>query len=212
MTDHRSALGSRRRRAWAFSTLSVTVAVGFAAAGCSGSQQTASAPVAAASSAIASSSPAPASALPSSPAPSASPLPAVSWKPATAPSRSSAASAPASSPAAAGAANAVIRDCKQQSVTRPAQFVLACGDGTTSLGSLKWSGWGAPTATATGVYETVVCSPSCAAGAEHSFPATVSLTGLSGGAYTEMSISAPKSSPPDVSYSLGSAGPRVKQG
>lgn len=211
MTDHRSVLGSRRGLGRAFSTLSIAVGIGIAAGGCSGSQQATTSPVAAASSAIAPSSPLPVSALPSSAAPSASPLPAVSWKPVTAPSASAAASSAASSPAAAGAANAVIHDCKQQSVARPAQFVLACGDGTTSLGSLKWSNWGDPTATATGVYETVVCSPSCAAGAERGFPATVSLTGLSGGAYTEMSINAPKSSPPDLSYSLGATGPRVTQ-
>jgi eukaryotic-like serine/threonine-protein kinase len=216
MTDHRNAFGSRRRAAWTLSTLSTAVAVGIAAAGCSGSHGTTASPPAATSSAVALASPEPASASPSSPAPSGNPASAsVSAStsaggsvPGTGAAGASSAAAPAP---VGGAANAVVRTCKQQSVKRPAQFVLACGDGTTSLDSLQWANWGSATATATGVYETVVCSPSCAAGAERSYPATVSLTGLAGGAYTELSIEAPKSSPPNVHYTLGSTGPRVAQ-
>lgn len=212
MTEHRNTAGSRRRLGWtAFSTLSIAVGIGISAAGCSGAHGTTTAPVAAASSALASSFPEPATVPPSPPLPSASVASVVSWKPATPPATPTRASSATPSPAAANPANAVIRDCKQQSVTQPTQFILACGDGTTSLTGLHWSNWGAATATATGVYETVVCTPNCAAGAERSYPATVSLTGLSGGMYAEMSISAPKSSPPNVSYSLGSAGPRIKQ-
>jgi hypothetical protein len=106
----------------------------------------------------------------------------------------------------------MIHTCKQETVTQPTQYSLACGDGATSLNKLQWSGWGSPTATATGEYETLVCSPSCAAGKEQTYSATVVLTGLSGGSYTEMTISAPKAETPKVSYSLGSAGPRIKQG
>lgn len=217
MTDRRGVFGSRRpsRRpsAWTAGALGLTVAIGIAAAGCSGSQAAPVSPAAAASSALpVPSVGGPASAEPSSPAPGAmGSAPVASSAPA-------AGSAPvhATSPAAAGAgagagaANAVIHDCKQQSVTRPSQYTLACGDGTTSLNKLQWSNWGASTATATGVYETVVCSPSCAAGTEHSYPATVSLTGLSDGAYTKMAISAPQSSTPNVSYALGSSGPRFE--
>lgn len=212
MADHRSAAGSRRQLVPAVSTLSIVAAIGFAAAGCSGSQGGTAPPAAPTSSAVALSSPEFSSA-PAGPVPPATGSPSASAG-SSAPAAGSAPSAPATASAAtpatgAGAVNAVIRTCQQQSVTRPTQYTLACGDGATSLSGLRWSGWGTATATATGDYQTVVCTPSCAAGSEQSYPATVSLTGLSGGAYTEMSISAPKSSPPHLNYALGSAGPRI---
>ena len=223
MTDHRrgSGPGSRRPFVWAFSALSIAAVLEVAAAGCGGSHGAAPSPAAATSSAVALSSAEPTSMTPgtaASPSTSAvgSASAAAGSAPATAPGAAGGASSAAGSNAGggaggAGAASTIIRTCKQQSVTRPADFILACGDGTTSLGELHWSNWGAATASATGVYETVVCSPSCAAGAERSYPATVSLTGLTDGVYTQMSISAPKSETPRVSYTLGSAGPRVNQ-
>jgi hypothetical protein len=111
------------------------------------------------------------------------------------------------------AASVVVYGCDQKPVTRPAQFTLACGDGTITLSSLTWSNWGQPTATATGTYSLVVCVPSCATGTEVHVGATVTVSGLRGGSYTVMHINAPNAPnayTPTMDYTLSSAGPAVK--
>lgn len=79
-------------------------------------------------------------------------------------------------PAASTAAGApVVIDCAGQARTRPAQYVLACGDGAGTLAGLRWAGWGPSSATADGISVINDCAPSCVAGHGHQFPALVRL-------------------------------------
>ncbi|MFD0417026.1 protein kinase [Streptomyces sp. NPDC127108] len=103
---------------------------------------------------------------------------------------------------------AAIVTCGGKPLSRPAMFVLACGDGGIGLKKLKWSDWGEPTARGTGQGWERVCEPTCANGREAAYPATVILTGLTGGRYTLMQVRAPQS-PGDrvVDYTLDPYGP-----
>ena len=65
-----------------------------------------------------------------------------------------------------------IPDCFTR-VVAPRTVTLACGDGNFWLGGLRWSGWGAATATATGTAHANDCKPYCAAGHFHAYPVTV---------------------------------------
>ena len=49
-----------------------------------------------------------------------------------------------------------------------------------------WTGWGSDTATATGTVIDEGCVPNCASGSQTPYPATVTFSGLSGGAYTSV--------------------------
>ncbi|MFI6932029.1 hypothetical protein [Streptomyces sp. NPDC050287] len=69
----------------------------------------------------------------------------------------------------------VLVDCSWKSRVRPADFVLACGDGNSRLGSLHWSRWGAHSAVAKGRNVVNDCDPYCAAGTFHSYPVVVRL-------------------------------------
>ncbi|MFI6405981.1 hypothetical protein [Streptomyces sp. NPDC050548] len=69
----------------------------------------------------------------------------------------------------------VLVDCLWHPEVRPADFMLACGDGNSRLASLRWTAWNANSATATGVNWVNDCKPYCAAGKFHSFPVTVRL-------------------------------------
>ncbi|WP_051854891.1 serine/threonine-protein kinase [Streptomyces sp. NRRL B-1347] len=106
---------------------------------------------------------------------------------------------------------AAIADCGGEPVTRPALFLLACGDGGAGLKGLTWTDWGMPTARATGRGWQRVCEPSCANGREAEYPATVILTGLTAGRYTSMQVRAPQS-PGDrvVDYTLDEYGPTAR--
>lgn len=105
---------------------------------------------------------------------------------------------------------AVMYDCKRQSVSEPASFVLTCGDGTTSLDHLAWTDWGKPSAHATGQLAEVTCDPSCATGKQTQYPASVTATGLTNGYYTAMHISAPQAPNGSLDVSLDREGPTVK--
>ena len=63
-------------------------------------------------------------------------------------------------------------------VSKPTELVIACGDGNYFLSKLRWSGWGTPTATATGVAEANTCTPNCAAGKFKSYRMTATATRL----------------------------------
>lgn len=196
MTDLRDRLGPRYRPARAFAALAAAAAVGLAAAGCGGSSGgSVSSAAASAAGRAATPTPAPASASAPASAPASG-----SGSASTAPSSTTAGST-------ASAADVVIYDCKEQPVSRPGQFVLACGDGTSSLQQLQWADWGGARAGATGMVQMVVCVPSCAAGAPHDYRATVTVSGLSQGRYTEMTVSAPGAPTPEAAYSLGTSGP-----
>jgi hypothetical protein len=59
---------------------------------------------------------------------------------------------------------------------KPKRIVLACGDGGTWLGKLKWSSWNGASAKATGNYSAINCTPDCAAGHVKSAPVKVTLS------------------------------------
>jgi hypothetical protein len=69
----------------------------------------------------------------------------------------------------------VIVDCLWHPDVRPADFVIACGDGNSVLSSVHWSQWGADSAVAKAVNEVNDCKPYCAAGRFHSYPVVVRL-------------------------------------
>ncbi|MFZ3474325.1 hypothetical protein ACODT3_04460 [Streptomyces sp. 4.24] len=69
----------------------------------------------------------------------------------------------------------VVVDCFDQAQMRPAEYLLACGDGNNRLVGLRWDSWGSRTATATGTDMVNDCRPYCAAGRFHGYPVTVTL-------------------------------------
>ncbi|MEV0977563.1 hypothetical protein [Streptomyces sp. NPDC049915] len=69
----------------------------------------------------------------------------------------------------------VLVDCLWHPRVRPADFILACGDGNSRLGSLHWKRWGTGSAVAEGVNAVNDCKPYCAAGRFHSYAVKVRL-------------------------------------
>jgi hypothetical protein len=59
---------------------------------------------------------------------------------------------------------------------KPKRITLACGDAGIFLGKLKWSSWGASSASASGTYDQNTCNPDCAAGKIKSTPVKVTLS------------------------------------
>jgi hypothetical protein len=59
---------------------------------------------------------------------------------------------------------------------KPKRIVLACGDGATWLGKLKWSSWSESSASGAGNYSAIDCTPDCAAGHVKSYPVKVTLS------------------------------------
>jgi hypothetical protein len=92
-----------------------------------------------------------------------------------------ASASPADAPSAAVPAvtqpvgNTVLVDCFSQPRVRPADFILACGDGNSRLSSLRWTSWKAASAEAKGVNWVNDCDPYCAAGTFRSYPVVVRL-------------------------------------
>lgn len=91
-----------------------------------------------------------------------------------------ASAAPAASPLSAHAVKQqprqpVIVDCFWHPQVRPADFLLACGDGNSRLYSLQWSRWDPNSAVATGINVVNDCKPYCAAGTFHPYPVTIRL-------------------------------------
>ncbi|HKN98659.1 MAG TPA: hypothetical protein VJX10_16185 [Pseudonocardiaceae bacterium] len=136
---------------------------------------------------------------PPSPATSESP-------PETVPDFSFSVAPPPSSPPATAA---VIYGCDSQPVVRPATFLLLCGDAGEALVDLAWSDWGQTSASATGRIVVKSCTPDCADGASIPYVATVTVTGLFGGGYTKMHISAPRAPVPAQDFAIETDGPRV---
>lgn len=75
---------------------------------------------------------------------------------------------------AAGATAPVTLSCQGRPQARPASMMLACADGNASLTGLHWASWRG-TAQATGIFRVNDCTPSCATGSFHRFPAQVTL-------------------------------------
>ncbi len=106
------------------------------------------------------------------------------------PSSTAAASAPATAPPASPTDSLIaVTVCAfpadgctdagaaQYMEVRPKEIEIS-GDGSGAATDLVWSNWGSPQATATGLVRLNDCNPSCAQGKFTSYPATVTLAGL----------------------------------
>jgi len=62
-------------------------------------------------------------------------------------------------------------------IVRPRSIIAACADANLYFTGLRWSTWTATHATATGTAHVNDCTPSCAAGRFHTYPAHVMLSG-----------------------------------
>jgi hypothetical protein len=100
--------------------------------------------------------------------------------------------------ARAAAPRATIVDCTGHSVVTPHEYVLACGDGNTALTHLRWTGWGARTATATATEELNLCVPDCVDGKLARFPVTVVAERLRDRRYREVVVTAGAGRPKGV--------------
>ncbi|WP_405550904.1 hypothetical protein [Streptomyces sp. NBC_01171] len=69
----------------------------------------------------------------------------------------------------------VLVDCQWRKDVRPADFILACGDGNSRLNGLKWVKWDSESAVAEGVNVVNDCDPYCAKGIFRSYHVTVRL-------------------------------------
>jgi hypothetical protein len=104
-------------------------------------------------------------------------------------------------PAAAPAARMVVFDCPgQRAMVRPRSFVLACADGNSAFEKLTWSAWSSGLASAQGTLVQNDCTPYCAAGHFHRYPALVVLWGskaVGSGehAYTKLTLILPGARP-----------------
>ncbi|MEW2507605.1 hypothetical protein AB0878_44815 [Amycolatopsis sp. NPDC047767] len=100
-----------------------------------------------------------------------------------------------------------IYTCTHDAVSAPSSYVLTCADANSQLQGLRWSGWGSPTAHASGVLSQNDCIPDCADGHFVQFPASVTVTGLEGLAYTWLSVKAPQAPGGPYDFTLTSNGP-----
>jgi len=68
----------------------------------------------------------------------------------------------------------VVFDCPgQRAMVRPKTFILTCADANSLLDKLSWTSWTPGLASATGTLEINDCTPYCAAGHFHAYPAVV---------------------------------------
>jgi hypothetical protein len=70
----------------------------------------------------------------------------------------------------------VVADCLHLQV-RPGSYVLTCADGNAGLRDLHWTTWSATLASGYGTFYANDCTPYCAAGHVHDYPALVVLWG-----------------------------------
>jgi len=61
-------------------------------------------------------------------------------------------------------------------LVRPHSIVVACGDGNLYLTGITWRTWAAASAAGSATLHQNDCTPYCAAGHFHTYPATVSLS------------------------------------
>ena len=88
----------------------------------------------------------------------------------------SAQAAPARS--AASSSQTVVFDCPgQHALVRPKSFILTCADGNAYFAKLAWTSWTPGLASAKGALVLNDCTPYCAAGHFHSYPAVVVIWG-----------------------------------
>lgn len=111
--------------------------------------------------------------------------------------------------------SAVIWQCARSALVRPRALTIACADDGIALTDLRWSGWGAETARASGEIEDNPCVPSCVASRQVEYPVRVSVSGLVIGdhhaAYSSVRILAtghhPAHTPGGIRESLETSGP-----
>jgi len=85
---------------------------------------------------------------------------------------------PAAAAAQVSAVRAVVFDCPgQHALVRPKSFILTCADGNAYFDRLAWTSWTPGLASARGTLVLNDCTPYCAAGHFHSYPAIVVLWG-----------------------------------
>jgi hypothetical protein len=66
----------------------------------------------------------------------------------------------------------IVVNCAGQDQTRPASYILACGDTRAYLTKLQWAAWGQTDAFGNGTFNFKACLPTCSL---HSFPVLVAL-------------------------------------
>jgi len=69
----------------------------------------------------------------------------------------------------------VPRDCVHEAF-KPRKIVIACGDGNLFLSGMRWSSWSSTVARGSGTANANDCTPNCAAGHFHTYPARVKLS------------------------------------
>lgn len=68
----------------------------------------------------------------------------------------------------------VVFDCPSQpALVKPRTFIVTCADGGIQLDKLSWTSWTPSMASATGTLEENDCTPNCADGHFHAYPALI---------------------------------------
>ena len=80
-------------------------------------------------------------------------------------------------PTGSGAGPRYLADCLGKPQVRPAEIILACGDGNAAVSDITWVGWGSTFAAGKGTATINDCKPSCVNGTGHNYPVVVILTG-----------------------------------
>jgi hypothetical protein len=66
--------------------------------------------------------------------------------------------------------------CTQPGQVKPSEIILACGDGNSVAQRLHWQKWGHSSASGSGVLHQNNCTPYCAEGTFHNYPARFGLS------------------------------------
>jgi hypothetical protein len=82
----------------------------------------------------------------------------------------------AAAPSTAATAKPGLISCEHKLTHRPASILLFCGDGSVGINKIRWSSFGAATATGTGTLLVNKCEPSCADGNYDRSKITITLT------------------------------------
>ena len=91
-----------------------------------------------------------------------------------------------------------IMTCAGKTVVEPKSYVITCADANSLLVKMHWTWWTPTFATALATYSANDCTPNCAAGKFHNYPARVSFSG------TERTKYGPLYSRLEVFYAIGS--------
>ena len=68
--------------------------------------------------------------------------------------------------------------CPGHTEVRPRSYLMSCGDANASWKNMVWTSWGPRTASGTGDLYQNDCTPNCASGHFHTYPAKVVLSGV----------------------------------